>query len=59
MARTLRAQVGATPQPGRRVAQAMIRAAGLPAGDYVARAKVFNGERELLAVSRPFRVAPR
>ena len=59
VARTLRAQVGATPQPGRRVAQAMIRAAGLPAGDYVARAKVFNGERELLAVSRPFRVAPR
>jgi VWFA-related protein len=58
VARTVRAQIGATAQQGRRVAQAMIRRTGLEPGDYVARAKVFSGERELLAVSRPFRVAP-
>jgi hypothetical protein len=59
VSRTVRAQIGATPQQGRRVAQAMIRGAGLEPGDYVARAKVFSGERELAAVSRPFRVAAR
>jgi hypothetical protein len=59
VARSVRAQIGATAQPGRRVAQGMIRASGLAPGDYVARAKVFNGDRELAAVDRPFRVAAR
>ncbi len=54
--KTLRAQIGATPHEGRRVAQAVIRCAGLPPGAYVARANVLSGERQLAAVARPFRV---
>lgn len=54
--RTLRAQIGTTSHEGRRVAQALIRASGLAAGHYVARAKVSTAEKELAVISRPFRV---
>jgi hypothetical protein len=57
--RTLRARVSPARQPGRLLAQALVPATGLTAGDYVIRANVLSGTEPLGSVARPFRVVAR
>jgi len=54
--RTLRAQLHATRQPGRFVAQALVPSNGLTAGDYIVRASVMRDGKPLGSVARPFRI---
>jgi hypothetical protein len=57
--RTVRARVSPARQPGRLLAQALLPATGLSAGDYVIRANVLRGTEPLGSVARPFRVVER
>jgi VWFA-related protein len=57
--RTVRARVSPARQPGRLLAQALVPATGLGAGDYVIRANVLRGTEPLGSVARPFRVVER